>query len=103
MFGHERSLVKRFGGQPFVLLGVNADPTREKLRQVEEKANLTWASWQDGQGGAISRAYEVHAFPTLILIDQSGAIRFRQEGAPREGVLEAKIEELLREGLKATS
>ena len=103
MFGHERSLVKRFGGQPFVLLGVNADPTRETLRQVEEKANLTWASWHDGPGGPIARAYEVQAFPTLVLIDQSGAIRLRQEGAPPEGVLEAKIEELLREGLKATS
>ena len=28
MFGHERSLVQRFGGQPFVLLGVNADRVR---------------------------------------------------------------------------
>ena len=103
MFGHERSLVQRFSGQSFVLLGVNADPTKEKLRQVEEKANLTWASWQDGRSGPIARSYEVQAFPTLILIDPSGAIRLRQEGAPPEGLLEKKIEELLREGLKATS
>ena len=103
MFGHERSLVQRFSGQSFVLLGVNADPTREKLRQVEEKANLTWASWQDGRSGPIARAYEVQGFPTLILIDPSGAIRLRHEGAPPEGLLEKKIEELLREGLKATS
>ena len=103
MFAHERSLVKRFSGQPFVLLGINADPTREVLRQTEEKANLTWASWHDGQGSSITRAYEVQGFPTLILLDQSGAFRLRQEGAPRDGVLEAKIEELLREGIKATS
>ena len=103
MFGHERSLVQRFSGQSFVLLGVNADPSREKLRQVEEKANLTWASWQDGRGGPIARIYEVQAFPTLILIDQSGAIRLRHEGAPPDGLLETKIEELLREGLKASS
>ena len=103
MFGHERSLVQRFSGQSFVLLGVNADPSREKCRQMEEKANLTWASWQDGQHGPITRSYEVQAFPTLILIDQSGAIRLRQEGIPPEGFLEAKIEELLREGLKKTS
>ena len=103
MFGHERSLVQRFSGQPFVLLGVNADPSREKLRRVEEQANLTWASWQDGQGGPIARTYEVQGFPTLILIDQSGAIRMRQEGNPPDGMLEAKIEELLREGLKVAS
>jgi hypothetical protein len=103
MFGHERSLVQRFRGQSFVLLGVNTDQSREKCRQVEEKANLTWASWQDGPRGPIVRSYEVQAFPTLILIDQSGAIRMRQEGAPPEGFLEAKIEELLREGLKKTS
>ena len=103
MFGHERSLVQRFSGQPFVLLGVNADPTREKLRGMEEKANLTWASWQDGRGGPIAHAYEVQAFPTLILIDQSGTIRMRHEGTPPDGILETKIEELLREGLKAAS
>jgi len=103
MFGHERSLVQRFSGQSFVLLGVNADPTKEKLRKVEEKANLTWTSCHDGQGGPIGRAYEVRAFPTLILIDQSGAIRWRHEGIPPEGMIDAKVEELLREGLKASS
>ena len=103
LFPHERALAQRFSGQSFVLLGVNADPSKEKGRQMEEKANLTWASWQDGQGGPIARAYDVQAFPTLILIDQSGAIRFRQQGAPPDGLLETKIEELLREGLKASS
>ena len=103
MFGHERSLVQRFSGQSFVLLGVNADPSKEKLRQIEEKGNLTWASWQDGRAGPIARSYNVQAFPTLILIDQSGEIRWRQEGAPPEGLLETKIEELLREGLKMAS
>ena len=103
MFGHERSLVQRFSGQPFVLLGINADPSKEKLQQIEEKANLTWVSWQDGHSGPITRSYNVQAFPTLILIDQSGEIRLRQEGAPPEGLLETKIEELLREGLKTAS
>ena len=103
MFAHERSLVQRFKGQSFALLGVNADASREELRHTEEKAKLTWASWQDGRGGSIARSFDVQAFPTLILLDGQGAIRFRHEGIPPDGVLEAKIEELLREGLKAAS
>ena len=97
MFGHERSLVQQFAGQPFVLLGGNADESPERLRQVQENARLTWASWWDGPDGAIGAAWKVDRFPTFILIDRQGLIRWRQVGVPAEGELSRKIEELIRE------
>jgi hypothetical protein len=100
MFGHERSLVQRFAGRPFVLLGVNGDESPQQLREVQAKANLTWASWWDGPNGAIGSAWKVDRYPTFVLIDRAGTIRWRQVGVPADGVLAAKIEELLQEAEK---
>jgi hypothetical protein len=97
MFGHERSLVQRFNGRPFVLLGVNADPSPERLRQIQQKAQLTWASWWDGPESPIAAAWGVDRYPAFFLVDTHGVVRWRHFGAPATGVLEGKIEEMLRE------
>jgi hypothetical protein len=89
--------VQRFAGQPFVFLGVNADESLQRLRGVQEKAHLNWVSWWDGPEGPIGSAWGVDRFPAFFLVDPQGVVRWRQFGAPEEGVLESKIEELLRE------
>jgi hypothetical protein len=101
MFGRERSLVQHFSSESFVLLGVNADESPLRLRQVERAGQLTWASWWDGPDGPIAAAWAVDRYPAFFLIDAQGVVRWRQFGAPREGVLEGKIEELLQEGRKS--
>lgn len=97
MFPHEKAMVQRFADRPFVLLGVNADGNREMLRRTQEKSGLTWASFWDGPSGPIAATWEVECFPTFVLIDKQGVVRFRQAGVPPEGLLEGKIEELLQE------
>ena len=59
MYPHERSLVERFQGKPFTLLGVNTDSSREELKQAIEQNHLTWRSWYDGQPGPICTAWRV--------------------------------------------
>jgi Redoxin len=103
MFGRERSLVKRFADKPFVLLGVNADESPERLRQIQEQAHLNWASWWDGPDASISTGWKVDRFPSFFLIDRQGVIRWREVGAPSAGVLSSKIEELLREPEKRST
>jgi hypothetical protein len=97
MYGHERSLVQRYQGRPFALLGVNADESPDKLRQVLREKNLPWRAWWDGPGGPISRQWGVGGFPTVILLDHHGVIRYRFEGAPSPDRLDAAVEELLKE------
>jgi hypothetical protein len=96
MFGRERSLATRYQGQPFVVLGVNAEPSREALQAVQRKYNLPWRSWWDG-GGHIASEWSVEGYPSFFLIDHRGAVRYQYAGAPPAGVLEAKIEALLKE------
>ncbi len=89
--------MQRFAGKPFVFVGVNADESPERLRRVQEKAQLNWVSWWDGPEGSVGTAWGVDRFPAFFLVDPRGVIRFRQFGTPREGELERKIDELLRE------
>ena len=96
MYPHERSLVERFEGQPFALLGVNSDSTRERVKRAIEKNDLTWRSWFDGgsTNGPIATAWKVRAWPTLYLIDAKGVIRHQNLTGYK---LERAIEELIRE------
>ena len=95
MYPHERSLVQRMQGKPFVLLGINSDP-KDRLRKVIEKEKMTWPSWWDGgnQSGPIASKWNVHGWPTVYVLDQNGVIRFRNV---REKDLDEAVEKLLAE------
>jgi peroxiredoxin len=92
----ERSLVQKFEGQPFVILGVNNDPDPATLRGTQREQHITWRSWWD-EDGSITRQWGVEGFPTLFLIDATGKIRWISPGKPSADKLQKKIEELLQE------
>jgi hypothetical protein len=82
------------------LLGVNADASRESLLSVQKKHDLPWQSFWDGPGGPICGNYHVDRFPTYVLIDPTGSIRWRCAGAPESKEMEARIQALLNEVTK---
>ncbi|MBI4659688.1 MAG: TlpA family protein disulfide reductase [Verrucomicrobia bacterium] len=98
MYPHERSLVKRLEGRPFVLLGVNSDP-KNRLRTVVKQQSITWRSWWDGgsTGGPIARQWGIRGWPTLVLIDHKGVIREKHVGSPGDEELDRELEQLIRE------
>jgi hypothetical protein len=89
--------VEKYRGRPFVLLGVNADADPRELKQVQAEKGLSWRSWWDGPAGPICKRWCVEGFPTILLIDHTGVIRYRSDGVPPAGELDARIEELVRE------
>ncbi|MFL5242162.1 MAG: TlpA family protein disulfide reductase [Gemmataceae bacterium] len=99
MIPHERSLVKRTEGKPFVLLGVNSDESRKEVKILLKKEKITWRSFWNGGSirGPISSEWGVGSWPTLVIIDAKGVIRHRFNGAPEGAVLDKLIEELLKE------
>src|SRR6516165_954488 len=97
MVPHERSLVKRFEHKPFVLLGVNADSSRDALKQTQERKQLSWRSWFDGRRGSIAENYRIQFWPTLLLIDHVGIIRKKIEGRPPDSILDAWLNQLVEE------
>ena len=77
---HERELVARMKGKPFVLVGVNGDDDRAKARNAMKKYGMTWRSiWNGGEGadGPITRAWNVRAWPMVYVLDAKGTIRSR--------------------------
>ncbi len=75
---HEKELVQRFKGRPFVLLGVNGDDTRENGGKAVQKHAIPWRSfWNGARGSAdsIAAAWNVRGWPTVYVIDAKGVIR----------------------------
>jgi hypothetical protein len=99
MYPHERSLVAKYAGKPFVFLGVNSDDDPQALRQAMVRERITWRSWMDGStGGPIATAWQVQNWPTLYVLDAKGVIRFRRLTAqPLDEAVESLLREMERE------
>jgi len=100
MYPHERSLVKKMEGKPFTLLGVNSDKTKAEVKTKNKTQKITWRSfWNGGSvSGPISRKYGVEGWPTLLVIDANGIIRYKWKGSPRDpDVIDKSIEALIEE------
>ena len=97
MFAHERSLVLKYEGKPFALLGVNTDDSLEKLQLAQKKHDLNWRSWWDGMSGPITFQWKVEGLPTFYLLDHKGLIRWENVGSPDLKVMDQLIEQLVQE------
>jgi len=92
---HERELVERMKGKPFVLLGVNGDEDRGELEAAIEKHRITWPSFSDGgPDGRISSAWDVAGWPTTYVLDRLGVIRFKNV---RGQELDTAVDSLIKE------
>ena len=88
-------------GKPFALIGIHVGGSNAKqLRAVMEKERITWRSFADaGDPGAgpIATKWNLASTPTLYLIDPKGVIRHKWAGAPGEKLIDAALDELIRE------
>jgi thiol-disulfide isomerase/thioredoxin len=75
-----RSLSYRFRDRPFVLLGVNSDRDQELVSQVTRDQQITWPNWWLGKNREIGQDYPVQRYPTTLVLDHTGVIRFRYFG-----------------------
>jgi hypothetical protein len=78
MYPHERSLVERFAGKRFALVGINSDRDKEALKARLQEEGITWRSFWDGPDGPIAKTWNVQAWPTIYMVDVEGKIRFKR-------------------------
>jgi len=79
MYPHERSLVEEMKDKPFALIGVNSDDLPRAKKAVAENS-LNWRSFQnepEGSDGAISGAWAVRGWPTIVILDHEMRIHYR--------------------------
>jgi thiol-disulfide isomerase/thioredoxin len=97
MYPHERSLVKKMEGKPFVLLGVNSDRDKQTLHKRMQQENITWRFWWDGGGisGPIANQFNIQGWPTLYVVDHRGIIRHKWMGIAGQEKFDPAIEKLV--------
>ena len=97
---HERELIERYRGKPFVIVGVNADPDKDNLKPVLEQNQITWRSFWCGEKGPIGpipQTWNIGFWPSVYLIDHAGVIRLKRS---YNTALDAMIEKLVAEAEK---
>ena len=96
MYPHERALVKRLEGKPFVLLGINSDRDREQLKDTLVAEQINWRSWWDeGRvNGPIQTRWQIPIRPTIYVLDGRGVIRFKDV---KDEALDKAVDQLLAE------
>ena len=99
MIPHERSLVAKWKGRPFALLGVNSDNTgtekgMDLYKEKQKEMGVTWRSFRnEGNDPSISDDWRVSSWPTLYYIDHEGVIKHKnvRDEAEMEKVLDEMI------------
>ena len=79
-----RNLHKKFAKEEsFVLLGISSDGDEDVWREFTSKNNMIWPQYRDSDR-RLMRAFRVSAFPTYVVIDHEGIVRFQSEGSTWE-------------------
>jgi len=99
------SLYKRMQGQPFEMIGISSDPAADKQKWMDyiDQNKMLWPQQID-LGRPVHRAFQIESFPTYIVVDHEGIIRWREVGFSASttiGTLEAEIKKALK--LKKTA
>jgi len=75
-----RNLYKRYSKEgTFMILGISSDSDEEEWREFTVKNKMVWPQYRD-KDRRIQRAFGIRAYPTYILIDHEGIVRFSSIG-----------------------
>jgi len=75
---HLKTLVERYEGRPFSVIGVNAYDSEDDYRDGVKNFKVTWISAFQGVNPVISELFRVEGYPTYLLIDHEGKIVQRE-------------------------
>ena len=90
-------LHKKFAGKPFEMLGISGDDEEGTVKTFTSKNGMNWTEYVDNSE-AVSGPFEIDSFPTYIVIDKEGVIRYRQSGfGPTVG---GELEDAINKALK---
>jgi thiol-disulfide isomerase/thioredoxin len=74
-----KGINKKYAGKAFQLIGVSSDDDEDVWRTFIESQKMDWAEYIDLSGNVL-HAFRVESFPTYVVLDKDGVIRFRQSG-----------------------
>jgi thiol-disulfide isomerase/thioredoxin len=93
-----RDLNKRYGKETsFMMISVSSDGDEEKWKDFIVKERMVWPQFLD-RDHVVQRAFNVRGFPTYILLDPEGVIRYRSLGMSldKESALEDAVKKQIK-------
>lgn len=89
--------------KPFALVGVNSDSPLQLAHDAVEKNKLNWRSFQNKPADAdkaISEAWAVRGWPTIVVLDHELKIRYRGHDGHAASEIAEKLVAALADGGK---
>lgn len=88
---------KKFSDRPFQIVGVSSDTDEDKWKTFIAANKMTWPEYID-LPGSVEALFDIHEFPTYIVLDRNGVIQMRQSGWDIE--IAGQLEEAINKALK---
>src|SRR5580704_5412544 len=95
-----RVLQKIYAGKMFQIVGISSDDDEEVWRTFIQAQQMSWSEYID-LSGTVQQAFKIDSFPTYIVLDKDGVIRYRQSGFGETS--QADLEEAINKALKRES
>jgi peroxiredoxin/cytochrome c-type biogenesis protein CcmH/NrfG len=100
-----RELNKKFAKESsFVMISVSSDGDEDKWKDFIAKEKMVWVQYLD-RDRKVQRAFRIDRFPTYILLDPDGVIRYRSTGMSfdKEALLEDAVKKQIKSLAKPAS
>lgn len=89
----EKQMVQKYKNKPFALIGIDSDGGQAALQKLMKDNGVTWKMIIDqSTSGPIATKWGVNGWPTFIIVDQKGIIRYTLLG---DDDMTGKVEKLM--------
>ncbi len=82
-----KDLTRKYSNAKVVLISISGDKDEQAWREFVAKKNMDWPQYRD-TNDSVMNSFDVHAFPTYVVIDGEGVIKERIRGMdPQERIV----------------
>jgi thiol-disulfide isomerase/thioredoxin len=92
---HLAKLVKKFAGQPLVVISISVDKDEAKWKQFVTQHEMTWIQYRDADG-SIARSFGNQLIPSYYMIGSDGVMLQTQRMGADDDV-EGRIKKMLKQ------
>lgn len=105
MFFYDNSLITRHNGRPFVMVGVNTDTSEQVIAKGLQAYKQNRRSFKNKlpDGTLLTKALNITALPSMILVDHRGIIRKVWTGVPDTRDIDFLVDSVVRSAETAKS
>ncbi|MDE0224789.1 MAG: TlpA disulfide reductase family protein [Gammaproteobacteria bacterium] len=82
-----RELAGAYPKEAFEILAISVDDEAETVTEFMRDEPMPWAQWHVGENSELARLWQIYAFPTYVVVDETGRIMGRSSDLEASRVL----------------